>query len=267
MGHSNTNPRSGHLFLLSVKYKCFVNRNLFHPHIHFIQSRSLPGRCCVTYHTFPPRNIVWPLKRLLIIFYLIIHFLNSENIIVLTSLLMNELKFLFQIPLRNKSQFCKWQQKEMLSLLHALRAIYLFHDIRLNAKSEFCSVQLFSGSTPYWGTQNSFSECACITERKIVFLFGSSLFDRQHKFVRKWISGYKPSFFILEILIWLYSMYYKIIDFPKGYMYFRKSQSHLINNEKLMSVSNCKSLVLKLKYVSRMHAWYFIGVTYGYMYQ
>ena len=52
--------------------------------------------------------------------------------IVLTSLLMNELKFRFQIPLINKSSFCKWQQKETSSLLHALRAemstaIFLAH--------------------------------------------------------------------------------------------------------------------------------------------
>ena len=37
--------------------------------------------------------------------------------IVLTSLVMNELKFRFQIPLINKSQFCKCQQKETSWLL------------------------------------------------------------------------------------------------------------------------------------------------------
>ena len=43
--------------------------------------------------------------------------------IVLTSLLMNELKFCFQILLINRSQFCKWQGKETSSLLHALRVV------------------------------------------------------------------------------------------------------------------------------------------------
>ena len=65
-------------------------------------------RCCVTFRTF----------------------------FFLTSLLLNELKFRFQIPLINISQFCKCQQQETSSLLHAMRAVYYVNSPGSNSHGE-----------------------------------------------------------------------------------------------------------------------------------
>ena len=46
--------------------------------------------------------------------------------IVLTSLLMNKLKFRFQIPVINKSQFCKSQLKETSLFLHGIACRLFF---------------------------------------------------------------------------------------------------------------------------------------------
>ena len=46
--------------------------------------------------------------------------------IVLTSLLMNKLKFRFQVLLKNKSQFCKSQLKQTSSFLHGIACRLFF---------------------------------------------------------------------------------------------------------------------------------------------
>ena len=53
--------------------------------------------------------------------------LSQENFLFAqASLLINELKSHFQVSLINIYKFCMCQQKETSSLLHALRAVYLY---------------------------------------------------------------------------------------------------------------------------------------------